>query len=222
MAIYDIFSKIKNKPQKEKIKSRIIIDIHEKNSLVYSELIASEEIEKEVRALKVGDYIIGEMCIERKTFQDFVSSMLSKRIFPQLKNLLSYKKRMLIIEGKQGLSNTSINPNSIRGFILSIINNYEIPVLITENYSDTANYLITLTKQQIKKKQENSLHSRIPKTLKEQKEYVLESFPNIGPSTAKKLLEKYSTLSKVFSQTKEELEKDIGKKSEEFKRILEN
>ncbi len=212
-----------------KEKPKIIADIHEKDSLILAELTEKQnnkEIELIIQPLKIGDYLIGNTIIERKTISDFISSMLSKRLIEQLKQMKQYKNQLLIIEGidEQELYNkdTKLNPNAIRGFILSIINNYQIPIIFTQDYKDTSQYLITLAKQQLKQKIEISLHSRIPQTLKEQKQYVLESFPNIGPITAKKLLEEFKTLSNVFNASEDELNKILRKKSVEFKKILED
>ncbi len=219
--LHDIFTKKKNE-KKEIKKSKIIIDIHEKNSLIYSELYASEEIELETKSLEIGDYLVGETCIERKTFQDLIGSIISRRIFTQLENLSKYNKRILIIEGEENFREVNLNPNAIRGFILSVMQNFETPVLRTKNSEDTAKYLITLAKQQEKPKKEMSLHSRIPKTIGEQKQYVLESFPGVGPTTAKKLIEKYKTLKNIFNQPKKLIEEEIGKKSEDFTKVLES
>ena len=59
---------------------KIIIDTREKQSLVASYLIekgAKIEFEK----LDIGDYLIQDTIIERKTFQDLLSSVIDKR-FP--------------------------------------------------------------------------------------------------------------------------------------------
>jgi len=64
------------------------------------------------------------------------------------------------------------------------------------------------------------LHSRIPKTLKEQKQYVLEAFPNIGPKTAKKLLKKFNTLSAVMNASEEELKEILKNKTSLFLKLL--
>jgi len=42
----------------------------------------------------------------------------------------------------------------------------------------------------------------------------LESFPGIGPKTAKRLLKEFKTIKGVINATKEELKKIIGKKAE--------
>jgi len=225
MPFYKIFSK-KRLKTKKKIKPQIIADIHEKKSMTYAELSSSKQIKLETKSLKIGDYLIGNIIIERKTVQDFISSMLNKRLLTQLKQMSKYNQRLLIIEGidEQELysKETKLNPNSIRGFILSILINYQIPIIMTQNYLDTSEYLITLAKQQIKLKTESSLHKRIPKTIQEQKQYILESFPNIGPVKAKKLLKKFKTLKNIFNAKEEELKEILKNQINNFKELIES
>jgi len=219
MAFHNIFSKKPEKVIKVEAK-KIIVDIHEKNSFILANLIESGA-ETEVKSLEIGDYIIGDIIIERKTMQDFISSMLSRRLLEQLKNMTQYENKLLIIEGKNR-NETNINPNAIKGMILSISLGCKIPVISTENEKETADYLFLLAKQKAKQKAEISLHSRIPKTKSEQKKYILESFQGIGPLTAEKLLKKFGTIKNIISTNQEELEKEIGKKAEIFKIIDEN
>jgi Fanconi anemia group M protein len=220
--IYNIFKKIKKSEQK-KNKLRIIVDTREKNSLIPA-LLIQNKIEIQFQTLSSGDYLIKDIIIERKTFSDFISSMINKRIFEQLKELLRYKKAILILEGYEGINELrgNLNPNSLRGFILSILTNYQIPIVFTKNQEETADYLVLLAKQQEKSKNELTLHSKIPKTLTEQKKYILEAFPEIGPVKAKKLLKRFKTLSKIFQASEEEIQPILKKKSKDFKKVLEN
>ncbi|MBS3080656.1 hypothetical protein J4221_04245 [Candidatus Pacearchaeota archaeon] len=209
---------------KEKIKEKplIIADIHEKNSLVLSELISSKEIILEISSLKIADYVIGTNIIERKTISDFISSMISKRLIQQLKQMQEYPKKLLIIEGdiNQVYKENSDISGALRGFIISLLMNYQMPLLFSEDCKDTAQYLITLAKQQKKTKSPISLHSRIPKTKEEQKKYVLEAFPGIGPKKSEKLLEKLPNLLSIFNASEEELKDILKSKAGEFKNLL--
>lgn len=219
MALFNIFSNRVKKEFKSK-KPRIVADIHEKNSLVLSELVA-RDLDLIIEKLEVGDYIIGETVIERKTSSDFISSMLNKRLFKQLKQLKNCQNCLLIIENYQELLEPrgNLNPNSIRGFILHIINNQKIPILFTNNSKETADYLFLLAKQQLKNQEEISLHSRKPKTGKEKMSYILESFEGIGPKNSKKLLKRFKTIKSIINSNPEDLKREIGKKSESFKII---
>jgi Fanconi anemia group M protein len=224
MPFHNIFSKItqRSRKSKGKIKPKIIADIHEKDSLILAELTANKEVELLIKPLKIGDYIIGNTIIERKTTRDFISSMINKRLIQQLKQMQKYKQQLLIIEGDLEGFNDFQTPNAIRGFILSIITNYQIPIIFAQDYQDTSKYLITLAKQQLKKPIKTSFHSRIPKTLKEQKQYVLEAFPNIGPATAKKLLKKFKSIKNTINASEEELKEILKNKAENFKKILDS
>lgn len=217
----DIFSKNKKMPNKEK-NPKVIADIHEKNSLVLSNL-HELKVDLEIISLKVGDYIIGNTVIERKTFQDFISSMINKRLISQIESLQQYEKRLLILEGKdfENLENSSMNPNAIRGMILTISLDYQTPIIYTKDTEETAKFLYLLARRQILKPQEASFHSRKPATKKQQKQYILESFPNIGPKTAERLLKNFKSIKNTINANPKELEKIIGKKAESFKIVEE-
>ena len=86
--IENIFSK--SKPVKEPTcpnpKIPIIIDTREKQSLIAANLI-NQKANIKFEHLDIADYLIADTAIERKTFQDFVGSILNKRLTEQLQNL---------------------------------------------------------------------------------------------------------------------------------------
>ena len=214
--IFNIFSKKRiEKSQKEK--KKIIADYREKNCLIPYELM-NFGINVEFRELKVGDYIAGDVVIERKTISDFISSMINKRLLSQLEDLKQYQNRLLIIEGAEEKElyndeNTAgVNANSIRGFLLSITLKNKIPVIFTKNSEDTAKYLFILLN---KKENEISLYAKKKSfSKKEQLQFIIESFPGIGPKTAKKLLKKFRTIKNIMNATQDELKEVVGKKAE--------
>lgn len=215
----NIFSK-----QKEKLriveKPKIIADYREKNSLVISELVHLD-LEIEFKALKVADFIIKDTAIERKTVNDFIGSVINKRIFNQLEEIKQYPKHFLIIEGieHQELYNDNpegINGNAIRGVLLTIILKYQVPIIFTKDEKDTALFINILARKQTKKHisinpKKKSLNAQ------EQRQFILEGFPGIGPATAKKLLKEFGSIKNIINQPIENIQKIIGKKSEIFK-----
>ena len=223
--IFKIFAKSKKKKKKPFVKPKAIIDYREKNSLVGSELI-SLGLEIEFKELKVADYIVKDVAIERKTVNDFISSMKNKRLLKQLEELQQYKNKLLIIEGidEQDLYTdskdwTGMHPNAIRGFLLSILLKYNVPIIFTKNYKDTAKFISVLSRKQTKK--EASLNVT-KKTLnkKEQLQFIVEGFPGIGPTTAKKLFKEFKSIKNIINASEEELKNIIGKKSEVVKQII--
>ena len=173
---------------------RIIADIHEKESMVIPEVIG-KGIEVEIKKLQVGDYIISDdIAIERKTMNDFLSSMMSKRIVNQLINLKNnYKKPLVIIETSEDHelytsdAHPNLNKNAIKGMILSTIFEFQIPILLTRDYKETADFIALLAKRQERGKQEISLKAkRHAFTIQEQQQLILESFPVSGRKQQKK------------------------------------
>jgi ERCC4-type nuclease len=219
---YNIFSKTKKLKNKSENK-KIIIDYREKNCLLIAEL-KNKGFDIQFKELKVADYLLQGIAIERKTVSDFLVSMKNNRLKRQIEELQQYKKKIILIEGieEQELYNEKnslgIHSNSIRGFLLSIIIKYNIPILFTKNCEDSAEYLDILAR---KKSIESPLNIRKKAfNSKEQMQFVIESFPGIGPKTSKKLLKKFKTIKNIINSSEEELKKVVGKKAEIFK-ILE-
>lgn len=219
----NIFNILSNK--RELNKNEIIVDHREKNSLVISEL-HSLGIKSNFKQLKVADYIVKGVAIERKTVQDFISSMINKRLLKQLEELKQYKENLLLIEGiyEQELygdsENFGVHPNSIRGFLISIILKYKIPIIFTKNYEDTARFISVLTKRKSREVSLNVNKKSLDK--KERMQFILEGFPGIGPKTAKKLLNEFGSLKNIFNSSEEDLQKVLGKKGSNIKNIIDS
>lgn len=211
-------------------KPKIIADIREKNSLVIAEMI-NLGINVELKHLNLADYLISEdIAVERKTINDFVSSMINKRLQSQLVDLKkNFKAPLLIIEKEdhqeifRPTGHPNIHENAVRGMLLSIAN-FNVPFIITENYEDTAKYLLLLAKRQLKPEQEFSLSfKRKAYSKKEQLQIILESFPGIGPATAKALLKQFKTIKNFVNASEDELkESKLGKKAVLVKKIIED
>lgn len=218
----DIFQR-KNKITEEKLE-KIVVDYREKNSLVIAKLIKLN-FEIEFQELKVADYIVKNVAIERKTVQDFLSSMINKRLVKQLEELQQYEKKLLIIEGieEQELysdQSEGINSNAIRGFLLSIVLKHKVPIIFTKNEEDTAKFIYVLSKKQ--EKEMSLVSKKKALTKKEQLQFIVEGFPGIGPKTARKLLEEFGSIKNIINASGEELKKALGKKSEIFKDLIDS
>ena len=224
MPFHNIFSKQTehHQPAKPLVKPKVIIDHREKNSLVASELVHLG-CEIEFKNLNIGDYIVKNVIIERKTISDFLSSMMNKRLVNQLNNLQQIENKLLIIEGfdEQELyhSESGINENAIRGFLLSISLKYKVPIIFTKDYSDTAKFILVLAKKPEKENEIGINEKKKARNYKEQMQYILEGFPGIGPKNAKKLLKEFKTIKNIINAKIEDIQKVIGKKSEIFKII---
>jgi len=208
--IENIFTKIENKIKTPNPKHSIIIDTREKMSLVASYL-AEKNTNIKFEKLEIADYLIneGKIAVERKTFSDFVSSMLNKRLLIQIKQLKKYPKQILILENfNYEYSDFNVHENAIRGMLLSCITDFEVPIIFTKDEEDTADFLILLAKKFEKSKQPISIRpSKSNLTKKQKKQFILEGFPGISPTIAKNLLKQFPTLKEIFNAPQEELSK---------------
>jgi ERCC4-type nuclease len=221
--VLDIFSKKKENSKEEEPKEKIIIDYREKNSLVYSYLI-KQGFEVEFKELKIGDYIVKDVVIERKTVSDFISSMINHRLIKQIEELQQYENKLLIIEGisEQELyreDNVGVHANAVRGFLLSILLKEKIPIIFSKNAEDTAKFINVLSR---KKEREINLNAK-KKTLnkKEQLQFIIEGFPGVGPKKAKKLLKKFGSIQNIILSSTEDLKDILGIQAESIKEIIE-
>ena len=178
--------------------------------------------------IKDVDGHVKDLAIERKTGNDFLNSIIDKRILTQLIALKeNFPLQLLILETDRNLySLRDFHPNSIRGMLSSIAIDYQIPILYTKNYRDTAAYLALIAKRLEKPKRHISLVSkRKPLTLKEQQEYLIEGLPGIGSSLAKSLLSKFKSVKNVINAKEDKLRKveKIGdKKSKVIREVLDS
>ena len=214
---------------------KIILDHRERNSGIKKELIKQglEVIEKQ---LVHADFIIRTMDlnkniltvgIEKKTINDFLNSIIDKRLINQIIELKkNFDIPLLIIEGTENIYELrNFHPNSIRGMLASIAIDFQTPILHTRNHRDTANLLAIIAKRLEKPRSLPSLlKKRKPLTLKQQQEFIIETLPGVGPLISKNLLKKFSTIKNIVNADKEDLTKveKIGKiKAEQIKKILE-
>ena len=209
-------------------KVNILADSRETKSQILKKLKDDGYIIK-TEQLDVGDYIISDkIAIERKTPEDFINSILDKRIFSQIKKLReNFSSPLLVIEGEEDIySIRKIHPNAILGTLASITLNYHVPIIYTKNGIETANLIkVIINKEKLGKKDEYPIRiEKKPLTTQEQQEYIVESFPGVGPNIAKSLLKKFKTIKSIVNISKEELKEieNIGpKKAEDIIKLFE-
>ena len=220
--IEDIFSSEKTK--KEILcpnpKIEIIVDTREKQSFVAANLF-EQKANIKFEKLEIADYKIGNILIERKTASDFVSSILNKRLLVQLKELKEFDNKFIIIEGQ--LNNQKfLNENAVRGMLISIALDFKIPIINTLDEKDTSKFLVTTAKRLEKTKTLFSLRvKKKSKNIEDEKRFILEGFPGIGPSISRRLLEKFKNLKNIFNLKEEDLRQIEKFDENKIKRFIE-
>jgi len=208
----------------------IFVDSREQASSVNKMLFEKENVKIIQKPLDIGDYVLSkDVCVERKTIEDFVSSIIDGRLFSQIMNMRqNYTKPLIILEGKMDeiYSIRNIHKNSIIGALTSIALDYQVPVLNTKNSSETAEYLYVIAKrEQIGRDKEVRLRvGRKGLTLDEQQRFITEGLPLVGPLLAKGLLEKFGSIKAIANASEKELQsvENLGKKKARMiKKVLE-
>ena len=167
-------------------------------------------------SLEVGDFLCSGdgMAVERKTHSDFVSSIIDGRIFEQVKNLKeSYEKPVIIVEG---FSDRNIDDNAFKATVASMITKFNVSFVNTKNSLDTAKMIYWLAKkeQQDGIKDLGYKKGKKPKDAKRLQEFILSGIPGISNVLAKRLLENFGSVEKVFAASENDLSKvkGVGKK----------
>jgi len=215
-------------------KITIICDLRERASQVMSELLklSTDKITLEIlqEQLSVGDYqITDDIVIERKTLADLNASIIDGRIFDQLEDLLNIKRSALIIEGTIDYLDNSkgINKKAIVGLLTKIGIEYRIPIFFTKNQKETALFLYVIAKKEQlgNGNKENRLRfSKTKMSFSERQLFIMESFPDIGPTVAKSLLLEFKSIKNIANAEIKDLQKvsKMGpKKAEKIKYLFE-
>ncbi len=186
----------------------ITVDDRETSSRVVErlhELGASIALER----LDIGDYAIGDrILVERKTVQDFVTTLVERDLFGQIQAIADAVPRpVLIIEGSDDLyAVRNIHPNAIRGTLAAIMVDMGVALIRTRDPDDTAETLYVLAQREGGERRERKAHPKKSyRSSREEQEYVLAAFPNVGLKSARLLLEHFGSLKAVIEAEPEDL-----------------
>ena len=200
---------------------RIIIDDRERKSGI-PELIKKIGINAEIKTLPIGDYIVSpETVVERKSIQDFMSSIFDGRLFDQCNRLKqNFEFPIILLEGNvDEIEDIVENPLVFYGAISTIAIDFKIPIIPTPSASHSAKLLVAMCSR----KESTSGHylKKIKKSVDIEKQQlsVLCSLPGVGEKTALRMLEKFGTPIEAFSASLTDLSKITGLGNERAKKI---
>ncbi len=197
----------------------IIADVREDAAKI-ARLLGGMGVDVRREQLGVGDYICSDrVAVERKTVEDFLSSILNQRIFTQMDGLAAaYQCPVLIIEGDPGLMFTErdISANAIRGALASVAVDYRVPILWTGTPMESASMLHRLAwREQVKDNRGLQVRTnKKAKTLAQRQEFLVAGLPHVSNMLSRRLLKHFGTPQAVFNASVEDLTKvdKIGEK----------
>lgn len=208
-------------------KLRIIVDDREKKSGI-PDLLKAIGMKIELKTLVVGDYIVApETIVERKSIQDFVSSIFDGRLFDQCSRLKEhFQNPIILLEGNvDEIEEITENPLVFYGAISTVVIDFKIPIIPTPNASHTAKLLVSMSSRKESTKGPFLKKIRKSNDLQRQQLSSLCSLPGVGEKTAKRMLSKFGSPLKVFSASTTELAKIEGlggARAKNIKKMLES
>jgi len=188
-------------------KTTVIADTREFNSDVVKEL-ARRGVVVESQQLDIGDYILSDrLAVERKEVEDFLNSLMGGRLFSQLKMLKSaYINPILVVEGEHLLSKRSVSENAIFGALGSIVSDFNISVISTNNSKETANLLAMLAKREIEEGRPVGIRGeKVSMSLQERQQFIVEGLPGVSATLAQRLLGHFGTVKAIMEADVKEL-----------------
>jgi len=161
----------------------------------------------ETKQLECGDYIFGDTVIERKTAQDFCSSIRDTRLWEQLKTMKdNFKNPILLIEGwatesvyklrskyKLESAYCTFNYPMALGGLSAVLRKWRIPTWRTEDMKETIT-LLTVMYLHFKKKHSGRIP--LPKVkkytnIKKIRMTMLSCIPRVSSTLAMRILKEY-------------------------------
>ncbi len=194
----------------------IVADQRELDANIARDLSARDGVDVRLETLAVGDYVLSDrVAVERKSVSDFLDTLVGsdRSMFEQVGDMnRHYARPVVIIEGEDLYEQRNVHPNAVRGAIASLAVDFGASVLRTEDEKDTTDLLeVIATREQEVSQREVSVHGdKHSKTLPEQQEYVVASIADIGPVTARALLETFESVQAVMTASKDELMETQG------------
>jgi len=180
---------------------RISIDDRETSSKVV-ELLSGLGAAIRLERLAHGDYAIGDrILIERKTARDFVDTLINRDLLGQVKAMAETVPRpVVIIEGGDLYTQRDIHPNAIKGVLAALTIDMGVSLLFTRDEQDTAQMIFVLAKRENSERGERKVHPhKSHSSLREDQEYIISSFPEIGMKNARLLLSHFGSVQAIVN-----------------------
>ena len=188
--------------KKDRPPTRLIVDMREQNSHVTTYIEQLKWITIEYAALNAGDYVLSPSAVcERKEAEDFVQSIMGRRLFNQIPKMKSeYETIVILIEGDIFKSRSAIEPSALMGALSWLTVLEGISVVYTNSQEMTSNLIATMARHvQHGLGYTIALRTGKPKDNDTIAQYLIEGLPAVGGAKAQDLLRHFTTPLAVFN-----------------------
>lgn len=198
------------------LKYKIVVDSREMRSKLPFYLYKSNN-EIEVKVLDIGDYLLDEKrCIERKSIDDFISSLNSGRLYQQAQKMVySYKNPILLLEFNEvkpslcDFDNIENFRNSYTArFCLFLYNFPHIKIIWSNSHINSARIIRDIQQKQDEIQTENSKYD--PSLMD-----TLLCIPGINSFNLNRICGEFNNLYDLSTSDKDRLEKVVDSVSAE-------
>lgn len=189
----------------------IIVDQRELDASIGRELSKRDDLSIQLETLSVADYVLSDrVAVERKTVDDFLDSLLGgdRDLFDQVGRLTrAYERPILIIEGDRLYERRNVRPEAIRGALASLVADFGVSIFQTRDVDETRELLVSIARREQRSggRRASAHGDKRSRTMSEQQEYVVSSIAEVGPVTARSLLEALGSVEAVMTASTEEL-----------------
>jgi len=209
------------------MKPDLQIDSNERGSLCESVIRKAQKEGLTVNrtALVVGDYLLGEACVEAKSIPDFLMSSHSGHLWRQLENMdANYTRFFLVIHGsiskhvalakRNGVKGVTYSrvQNELIGTIARVMADFECQVFYTETVSEAASFIIKLHDKLHKPASAHGARNIRRVSTNDVRLDVLISVPGIGRQMAERILEKCGSIEEALFEESLKGIKGLGPK----------
>jgi ERCC4-type nuclease len=195
-------------------KLSILVDDRERHAGVVDALQARADCEVAFRRLALADYCVDRrLLVERKTWADFVASIVDGRLFGQGCRLAASPLcAVILIEGKE--PNVGVHPvsrDAMLGALVSLTVALGIPVLRSLDVDESARLMVYAGRQISRTISGASPRPGYrPKSKRRVQSYLLQGLPGIGPKRAMRLLDSYGSVEAVVTAEEADLVRVAG------------
>ena len=207
----------------------LVIDSNERGALHDSVIRKAERqgLRVEKKVLVVGDYLLGNACVEAKSINDLFQSSHSGHLWRQLDNMdANYERFFLLIHGgidkyiamskKNGkaLTYTRVQ-NELIGTIARIMSDFDCQVFFTPNLSEAALFIVKLHNKLHKPASAHGARAIRRVSTNDVRKDMLLTIPGIGAQMADKLLTECGSIEEMCFPESLKTVKGLGAKTRE-------
>jgi len=151
------------------------------------------------------DFVIGnDVAIIRETVETFLNDIQRPDLQSRIEEIkLNFRRPLLIVEGSGGLAGEVAERLPVYDVLNSLIRNLRIPVMPTNDVSDTAAFVVSQVKAEMQSRKSGGSSADID--LSEYQRRMIRGLPNVTSVLAGRLLERFGTVQGVLSASKEDL-----------------